>query len=166
MFRLSPPFAVALTAALIVATAAFANPDDKVSAIEVSIDLDAVTNKTAARRFATIADDLKNALSTQLVDRIATEGATITVDLSELELSNSYTELVGSADTRLVGDVKITDDSQSSNAKVFTLTIDVNQAKSALATDIDLTKLSASSAEYYQALIDAFAKSVIAELDM
>lgn len=165
MFNLTPTLTATLTAALLITTAAVAKTDEMVSSIEVSIDLDAVTNKLAAHRFATIADDLKNVLTTQLVDRIGTTGTKITIDLSEVELSNSYTEVVGSADTRLVGDVKISDVTKNEDAKVFVLTIDVNQAKTALPADFDMASLSASSTEYYQAMISAFAKSVVSELN-
>ena len=137
---------------------------DMVSVVEVSLDLPAVTNKAAALRFTHIADDLKTAITALLVDRLAPEGEKIGIDLSEVELSNSYTEAIGTADTRLVGIVSITDPKDNSNFRNYTLTVDVNQAKTFLPTTVDMSTLSSSSDEYYTALIHAFAQAVIDKL--
>ena len=76
---------------------------DKVSAVVVTFDMSAVTNKAAALRFTHIADDLKNAISALIVDRLADEGARIGIDISEVELSHSFTEATGAADRRREG---------------------------------------------------------------
>lgn len=141
---------------LLFATASFAV--DMVSEIEVTIDLPAITNQAAAARFATISDDLENAIAARLVDRLADEGMKINVDISEVELSNTFTEAVGSAETTLVGTVSITDVSDNSNFSSYTLTVDVNQARTFLPAEMDVATLSASSDEYYKAMIDAFAQ--------
>ncbi len=150
---------------LLLSTASFAGPEDMVSKIDVSIDLPAVTNKAAALRYTNIADDLKDAISAILVDRIADAGMVLTIDISEVELSNSYTETVGSADTRLVGSVNVADAANNANAKGFVLTVDVNQARTMFPADLDYTMISAGSNEYYKAMIDAFAAGVVAEMD-
>lgn len=154
----------ALTAAaMLFATAAFAAAD-KVKEIDVSLDIDAVTNPAAAMRYANTADDLKNAIAARLIDRTdADEGVTIDINLSEVELSNSFTEMVGSADTRLVGDVKVTNG--PSLKSEYQLSVDVNQAMVFFPATVDLTKLSASSDEFYASMITAFADAVVVRLD-
>ena len=154
----------ALTAAaMLCATAAFAAAD-KVKEIDVSLDIDAVTNPAAAMRYANTADDLKNAIAARLIDRTdADEGVTIDINLSEVELSNSFTEMVGSADTRLVGDVKVTNG--PSLKSEYQLSVDVNQAMVFFPATVDLTKLSASSDEFYASMITAFADAVVVRLD-
>lgn len=137
---------------------------DMVSTVDVTIDLPAVTNKAAALRFTNISDDLKNAITALLVDRIAADGEKIGIDISEVELSNSYTEDAGTADTRLVGIVSITDAADNSNFESYTLTVDVNQIKTFLPTTVDMTTLKASSDEYYKALIQAYATAVVGKL--
>jgi hypothetical protein len=143
---------------------AFAAPD-MVSVIEVTIDLPAVTNPAAALRFTHVADDLKNAITALLVGRIAPEGEKVGIDISEVELSNTFTEDAGTADTRLVGIVSITDPKDNSNFRNYTLSVDVNQAKTFLPTTVDMTTLKASSDEYYNALIQAFAQTVVSKLE-
>ncbi len=135
-----------------------------IASVDVTIDLPAVTNTAAAQRFNHIADDLKNAIAALLVDRLSEDGAKITVDISAVELSNSYTESAGIADTKLVGLVHILDDKQHKLFDNYTLTIDVNQAKTFLAPTIDMTTLKASSDEYYKAMIQAFANAVVDKL--
>lgn len=139
---------------------------DKIQAVDVTFDLQAVNNKAAALRFTKISDDLKNAISALIVDRLADEGAHIGIDISEVELSNSFTEAVGAADTRLEGIVAITDAKDNSNFQAYVLTVNIDQAKGFLAKDVDMTTLKASGDEYYKAMIQAFAKAVVDRLDM
>ena len=154
---------VLTVAAMLISTAAFAAAD-KVKEIDVSLDIDAVTNPAAALRYANTADDLKNAIAARLIDRTdADKGVTIDINLSEVELSNSYTEMVGAADTRLVGDVKVTEGPSLKNE--YQLTVDVNQAKVFFPATVDLTKLSSSSDEFYASMITAFADAVVVRLD-
>lgn len=135
-----------------------------VSDVAVKIDLPAVTNKAAALRFTNIADDVKYAITALLVGRLDKTGEKIDIRLSEVELSNSYAEVVGTANTRLVGVVSFANSNGGSIAGTYTLTVDVDQAKSFLPAAIDLSTLSASSDEYYNALIQAFATTVVAKL--
>ena len=162
MFRL---ILTATLSTLLLSTASFAGPGDKVQSIEVSIDLPAVTNAAAALRYSNIAGDLKDAISALLVDRIAEAGMVLQIDISEVELSNSYTEVIGAADTHLVGAVNVSDALNNANAKGFTLTVDVNQARTMFAPDLDVTTISAGSDAYYQAMIAAFAANVVIEMD-
>ncbi len=150
-------------AAVLISTAAFA-AEYKVKEIDVSLDLSAVTNPAAALRFATTADDLKNAIAARLLDRAdPDEGVTIDINLSEVELSNTYSDLIGAADTRLVGDVKVTDGPSLKGE--YELSVDINQAKVFFPATIDMTTLTASSNEFYQSMITAFADAVVVRLD-
>ena len=153
---------VLTAAAMLISTAAFAA--DMVKEIDVSLEIDAVTNPAAALRYANTADDLKNAIAARLVDRTDPDkGVTIDINLSEVELSNSYTEMVGAADTRLVGDVKVTEGPSLKNE--YQLSVDVNQAKVFFPATVDMTKLTASSDEFYTSMITAFADAVVVRLD-
>ncbi len=156
-------FVLSAAAVLLMSTAAFA-AGDKVKEIDVTLKIDAVTNPAAALRYANTADDLKNAIAARLIDRTdPDEGVTIDINLSDVELSNSFTEIVGSADTRLVGDVKVTEGPSLKNE--YQLTVDVNQAKVFFPEGVDMTKLSASSDEFYTSMITAFADAVVVRLD-
>jgi hypothetical protein len=150
---------------LFLATAAGAAPDTMVKTIDVTIELKDITNAEAATRFATIEADLEAALAERMVDRIAETGVNVIIDISELELSNSFTEKLNLADTRLVADVKITDEADNSNFNTYQLTVDVNAAKMYFPEGTDVTILPADSSVYYDAMIIAFADAVVKGLD-
>jgi hypothetical protein len=150
---------------LVLAGAAFAGPDDKVKSVKVEMDITALTNAAAAVRFAKTADDLQGAILARLVDRTAETGMDISIDLSEVELSNSYTDAVGAADTRLVGVVNVSDMQNNTNFNTYELTVNVEQAASFFPPDFDRTTLTASSDVFYKAMIDAFADGVVTRLD-
>lgn len=149
---------------LMMAGAAFAAADDPVKSVEVEMDITALTNAAAAERFANISADLQGAILARVVERTAEEGMEISIDLSEVELSNSFTDAVGAADTRLVGNVKVSDETKTSNFNTYELTVTIEQATPFLPQEFDQTSLTASSDEFYQALIAAFADGVVTRL--
>lgn len=151
-------------AGLFLATSALAGAKDMIREITVEMDLAAVTNPAAAKHFATTADDLKNAIAARLADRTAEEGWEIHVDLNEIELSNTYSEQTGSADTRLVGQVRVNNE-KGSPMGVYETTVDVNQAKLFYPEGVDMATVASSSDVYYKALIAAFADSVVRNFD-
>lgn len=158
----------AMAACLVMTSASFAGPEDKVASIEVSIDLSAVTNAEAAKRYTYIADDLKNAIAAVLVDRIlpkGEEGLRLTIDINEVELSNSYSEAAGSADTHLEASVNVADRTNNANAKGFCLIVDINEALPILPPDSNIKILKADSDKFYRALVKAFAVHVVQEMD-
>jgi len=137
-----------------------------VKTIDVLIELPALTNAEAATRFATIEIDLENALAARLVDRIAPkDGVEITVDISELELSNSFTEKFNLADTKLVGNVKIKGTAENPDSANYDLTVDVNTARAFFPEGTVVETLEATSDVYYTTLITAFADAVVRKLD-
>ncbi len=101
------PRVVATSLLVLMPMAAMAAPI-MVKSVEVDVALADVTNTTAATRFANLKPDLENAIATRLVDRTDAEnGAKIMIDISELELSNGFTDVFNLADTKLDGVVQI-----------------------------------------------------------
>ncbi|MFN3970974.1 MAG: hypothetical protein ACK4GO_10480 [Gemmobacter sp.] len=152
--------AAALTG-LLMSTTAFAAMGDKVRDIEVSMDLTAVSNAAAAARFANVATDLQGAIARRMAGQIDESGKRISVDISEIELSNSYSETAGMADTRLVGRIVIKDSAGSTNLETYELTIDVDQSAFYIPQTMDRAQLMASSDLYYASMINAFADNVV-----
>ncbi len=144
---------------------AFAANDSLVREIVVEIDLDEVTNPAAAARYATITADLQSALATRLEGRMAPEGMRMTIDISELELSNSFQETLGLADTKLVADVHLTDVAGTTSLTSYQLTVNIEQAKTFFPPEVDLATMTASSDAYYIAMVEAFATAVVERLD-
>lgn len=158
--------AAGLVAVLPFALPAYAVEPVMVREVDAVIALDALTNPEAATRFANIELDLENAIAARLVDRIDTEdGVKINIDISELELSNSFTETFNLADTKLVGVVQVIGTAQNPDSASYELSVDVNGSKSFFPEGTVLETLPADSAVYYDSLIAAFADAVVIKLD-
>lgn len=154
----------ATAASLVLGLPAAAQTTRTIKSIDVTADLAAVANPTAAAYWATLETDLEAALATRLSDHLADKGTAVEVDVEEVELSNGFTEQAGLADTRLVGKVRFRDDTDGSKDDTYTLRIDVNQARPLIASDVDLQALPAGSHVYYDAMISAFADAVVDRL--
>ncbi len=137
-----------------------------VKTVDVMIELEALTNKEAATRFATIEIDLENAIAARLIDRIAPEdGVEITIDIAELELSNSFTEKFNLADTKLMANVKVKGSAENPDSANYDLTVDVGSSTAFFPEGTVVETLEANSDVYYTTLVTSFADAVVRKLD-
>jgi len=156
---------LATSALAVFATVASLNAATMVKDIEVTADLTAIENPQAAAYWTDLSDDVENAIVARLADRVSEDGVSIIIDLSEVELSNSFQEALNIADTKLVGDVKVTSATDNTAFNTYNLTVNVDQAMLFLPEGTDITKLSQDSKEYYDAMINAFADAVVTRLE-
>ena len=154
---------IAAVAATFMATGAFAA--QSVKAVDVTADITAISNAQAAVYWANLAADLKLAIVSRIPDRISDSGATITVDISEIELSNSFQELTGASQSKLSGDITIENRTASSGPGKYEMSVTVEQAGGFFPAGTDLATLTMDSPAYYQALIAAYADGVVRRLD-
>lgn len=161
MFRKS---IIAVSLAAFAATAAFAKVD-KISEVAVTADLTAIKNEKAAAYWATLPDDLENAIVARLVDRIAEEGAKISVDLREVELASSFERALTAEDAVLVGQVNVSDMIDNTNFDAYELTVTLGTAPMISADGTTIMFDSLDTPEAYQSLIGAFADHVVKKLD-
>lgn len=156
-------FAAALTTTLLATTApVFAQT--MVKEVVVTADLTAVQNAKAGEYWAGLADDLKNAIVAKLADQIKDDGVKVTVEINSVELANSLQSAAGTAESKLVGAVKITHDTDNSKFKTYDLTVTYEQAGPFFLPGTDLTKITTDSKEYYDGMIAAFADNVVNSL--
>ena len=153
-----------ITVAVIAASPSFAKVT-MVKEVEVNADLKAIQNAKAAAHWATLADDLKSAIVTRLTDRIADDGVKVMIDIDSVELASSLQSATGAANSHLKGHVNILSDNGAMKAQSYDLTIGFEQAGPFFLPGTDLTKVSMDSNEYYQAMIAAFADSVVRDLN-
>jgi hypothetical protein len=166
IIRQTLPRLLATSALVLLPLCAFAAGPVMVKSVEVEVALEDVTNVNAAERFANIKTDLENAIAARLVDRTDDEnGVKITVDISELELSNAYSEIFNLADSRLAGVVQVIGTADNPDSTRYELVVDVEAAQAYFPEGTVLADLSADSAVYYDTLITAFADSVVLNLD-
>lgn len=161
-------FTRTLTAGLLATLplAALAADPVMVKSVDVTIELEALTNAEAATKFANIELDLENAIAARLIDRTdAEDGVTIQIDIAELELSNSFTEAFNFADTKLVGGVKVTGPAANPSVNSYDLLVDVNTSMPYFPEGTVVETLPVDSEVYYASLITAFADAVVRKLD-
>lgn len=151
-----------LASALI--TPSLAQNAPTVKTIDVTVDISAVQNAAAAAYWGQLETDLENAILARVQSQIADDGVDIVIDISEVELSNGFQEVFGVADTRLVGSVKMVHATDNSRFDAYDLTVDVNAAVPLLPEGYVLSTTKADTKEYYDAMINAFARGVAVRL--
>jgi len=153
----------ALLSALALGAASPALAVTEVKEVEVSIDLDAINNPQAATVWGNIASDLQMAIIGRVTDRVDEDGVKISVDINEVELANSFQSAMGIADSKLVGRVNIS--SETDNSKFSTYDLEVTFDQAYLPVGSDVTVLTIESPVYYATMIELFADRVVEKLD-
>ncbi len=139
-----------------------------VEKITVDTDLSAIQNETAAGYFTNLSTDLEAAIAERIEPaRLVSEetgGSKITVDIDELELSNTWANLHDLSESKLTGIVKISSDVDHSKYDTYTLSVAYPDVIAVLPAGTDVSALTMDSAVYYQSMIDAFADRVVENL--
>jgi len=153
---------LAVGLALIAASPALAKV--MVRDIEVATDIEAMENRKAAAYWANISDDIESAMMERLVGETGDEGSRIVVDIDEVELANSYESALGVAESRLKGNVVVLNDQDNTKYDAYDLTVTFADAGPYFLPGTDLSLVTSDSAEYYDAMITAFADHIVENL--
>ncbi len=138
---------------------------DKIAKVTVTADISAIQNEKAAAYWSNVASDLENALLTRLVDRVGEDGATLSVDLREVELASSFERALNLSDAVLVGQVNVTDLNDNTNFDAYELSVSLGTSQVVSADGQTLTYDSLDTPEAYLALINTFADNMVKKLD-
>lgn len=157
-------FLAAALTTTILATAPAAFAETMVKEVVVKADLTAIENAKAGTHWATLTDDLQNAIVTRVASRAAEEGVKITVEIDSVELANSFQSSLGVADSKLSGQVRVTSDIADDSVGNYDVAVSFEQAGPFFVAGTDLSKITTDSKEYYDAMIVAFADYVAAQL--
>ena len=155
---------IALSFGALASTTALAAVE-KISEVVVTADLGAIKNEKAAAYWSNVAADVQNAIAARLVDRIADDGAKITVDLREVELASSFERAINASDAVLVGQVNVSDLKDNTNFNAYELSISLGTAASVSADGQTFYYDTLDTPEAYQALVNSFADNVVKRLD-
>lgn len=131
-----------------------------VSDVAVLTDLSAVTSQQAARQWGNLDSDIESAIATQFVGETGPGGVNVTVDIDELSLASFFETAAGADAARLTGDVVVTGATNERTLGVYTVSASANQALQAIGMDERVQTIPASNAEFYSAVVDAFARGV------
>lgn len=135
----------------------------KVKDVDVSAKIGAIQNEQAARYFANLEPDLEAAIAARLADRAtqgqSEDGVTVSVNINEVELANSFQDLADLGDTKLEGNINVFNGDKTA-LKSWTLAVNVTQAVAYLPEGTDIHALTLDTPVYYEAMVNAFADAV------
>ena len=132
-----------------------------ISQVNVTTDLGAIRDPAAARYWQTLNGDLQTAIAAELADRIDPAGAIVTVAVDELSLTEAYLTRFGQGDSRLNGQVDLTDPGNGQSIGSYTVSVRARDAARFLPPTADnVIRISPNSADFYAALVRAFARGV------
>jgi len=154
----------ATLAATFLATATLAQEPTTVREVDVEVDLGAIANPAAATYWTNVADDLENAIVARITDRTDPDGVRIAIDIEEVSLASLYENLTDIADTRMVGQVNITSDTDNTKFNSYELSVRVEEALPFFPPGTVVTAIVRDTPEYYRAMVEAFADAVVRRL--
>jgi hypothetical protein len=135
-----------------------------ISDVSVEADLAAVTSRSAVGYWSHLADDLKTAIATEYAGRIDPEGKRIDVDVDEISLASPFASGATAETARLSGRVNLIN-VDGTNAASYDVTATAQDVATYLPPGSSLVTISPTSAEYYRAVVQAFAAGTRTTLD-
>lgn len=131
-----------------------------VSDVEVTTDLNAVGSADAARYWGNLENDLESAIATRFVGQTSPTGARLVIDIDELSVASFFESAAGADDARLTGTVAVLDPVSGEQVGFYTVAASANQAMTLMGADVRVQTVPATSAEFYSAVLEAFARGV------
>lgn len=166
----------------LISSAAVADVDE-IREIDVTIDLSAIQNETAASYWANLETDLETAIAARVSGLIMSgeatipdpttgaddtpvpeEGTRVLVDIREVELATAFERAMDIGEAVLVGQVNLVDQVDNSNNAGYELSVSLEGAGIVLTEGRTLV-FTADDSATYDLLVNAFADGVVARLD-
>lgn len=133
-----------------------------VSDVTVSSDLSAVGSREAATYWGNLEGDLESAIAREFLGQTGPDGVRLLVDIDELSIASFFDPAAGASDAQLTGTVTLLDSETGEAAALYTVSASAEQAMTRIVTDpgTRVQTIPATSAEFYSAVIEAFAAGV------
>jgi hypothetical protein len=130
-----------------------------ISDIEVQADLNSIGSRQAVGYWQGLSADLETALANQFVGQIDPSGNRIVVDIDELSLSSPFATGATAETARLTGRVELLNPAGTLES-AYDVTATATDVADFLPAGTDIVTVAPTSAEYYQAIVQAFARGV------
>ena len=131
-----------------------------ISTINVTTDLQSISNAESVRYWQSLDEDLEAALATEFLGSIDQQGALLTVDVDEIALADAHASQFGGEDSRLAGQAALADPVTEEIIQVYDVSATTREAASMLSGTDGVVTISPDSDEFYSALVQAFARGV------
>lgn len=157
-----------LLAGAAIALAACAGSDDEpllISEIRVQTDLAAVGSREAVGYWQSLSDDLETAIAGQFVGRIDPSGNVITVDVDEISLTSPFASGATAETAVLSGRVEVLNPAGTSEG-AWDVTATARDVVDFLPAGTDVVTVRPTTPEYYQAIVQAFARGAAQSIEL
>jgi hypothetical protein len=128
-----------------------------ISEIQVQTDLAAVGSREAVAYWQDLSADLETALAGQFVGQIDPSGNVVTVDVDEISLASPFAVGATAETARLSGRVEMLNPAGTSEG-AWDVTATAQDVVDFLPVGTDVVTVRPTTPEYYQAVVQAFAR--------
>jgi hypothetical protein len=135
-----------------------------ISDVSVETDLAAVGTRDAVAYWQDLSDDLETAIAGQFVGRVDPASPSIHVDVDELSLSSPFAPGATAETARLSGRVELISPADTVEA-AYDVTASAQDVADFLPVGSNLVTVPPTSAEYYRAVVQAFARGTAITLE-
>jgi hypothetical protein len=135
-----------------------------ISEIQVETDLAAVGSREAVAYWQSLSGDLETALANQFLGRIDPSGNRITVDVDEISLTSPFASGATAETARLSGRVEMLNPAGTSEG-VWDVTATAQDVADFLPAGTDVVRVQPTTPEYYNAVVQAFARGAALTID-
>jgi hypothetical protein len=132
-------------------------PPLMISEVQVQTDLTAVGSRDAVGYWQGLSDDLETAIANQFIGRIDPAGNVITVDVDEISLTSPFASGATAETARLSGRVEMLNPAGTSEG-AWNVTASAQDVVDFLPAGTDIVTIRPTTPEYYQAIVQAFAR--------
>ena len=160
------PLATLAGAALLLAACAGSQQPEPMTISEVTVnaDLSAIGSRQAVSYWQGLSGDLETAIAAEYVGRTDPKGKHIDVDVDELSLNSPFAAGATAETAKLSGRVTLTNP-DSTTAAAYDVTASAQDVATYLPSGSNLVSIPPTSAEYYRAVVQAFAEGTATALD-
>lgn len=152
-------------AALLLAACANTQPEPlRISDVSVETDLAAVGTREAVGYWRNLSGDLETAIANQFVGRIDPTAPRIQVDVDELSLNSAFASGATAETAVLSGRVDLISPAETTISS-YNVTARAQDVVDFLPAGSNLVSVPPTSAAYYQAVVQAFARGVAITLE-
>ena len=134
-----------------------------ISEVTVQSDLPAVGSRQAVGYWQNLSADLETAIAAEFVGRIDPAGKAIMVDVDEISLNSPFASGATAETARLSGQVTLVNP-DGTNSAVYNVTATSADVATYLPPGSTLVSVQPTSAEYYRAIVQAFARGTATAL--
>ena len=158
-------FGLIAGAALLLAACANSEPEVlRISDVSVETDLAAVGSREAVGYWKGLNTDLETAIATQFAGRIDPQGPRIHVDVDEISLNSPFASGASAETAVLSGRVDLVSPAETTISS-YNVTARAQDIQDFLPAGTNVVSVPPTSAEYYRAVVQAFARGVAITLD-